>query len=318
MIPPLASIIGSGFLIAGPLLGRALAYAVAVAHYLTLLGSFHVEQATWQTGREAARWIATALVLPIAGAGRAGGLRRVIAAERHVVAFQPAVIAGFLAALAGHAVAVARDGGAAALLPVPPEGGAGSLPVLLGLLIVVQGFETSRYLGDAFDRGTRIRTMSKAQWVTAAIYLLFFLLLLPVLPAAMQGAGETSILALAATVGALLPAMPTAGAAASQFSSAVADTIGSSGLASGLAGERAGPRRAFPVLGAATLAMLWTTDIFGVIALASRAFAVYYVLQCLLAAAEVQFREGVSARAAGFAARAALAGAAAVFGVRAE
>jgi hypothetical protein len=112
--------------------------------------------------------------------------------------------------------------------------------------------------------------------------------------------------------------MPTAGAAASQFSSAVADTIGSSGLASGLAGERAGPRRAFPVLGAATLAMLWTTDIFGVIALASRAFAVYYVLQCLLAAAEVQSREGVSARAGGFAARAALAGAAAVFGVRAE
>jgi hypothetical protein len=52
MIPPLASIIGSGFLIAGPLLGRALAYAVAVAHYLTLLGSF---QSSRRPGRPTAK-----------------------------------------------------------------------------------------------------------------------------------------------------------------------------------------------------------------------------------------------------------------------
>lgn len=45
--------------------------------------------------------------------------------------------------------------------------------VLLGFLIVVQGFETSRYLGDEHPAEQRIATMRAAQILSALIYLVF-------------------------------------------------------------------------------------------------------------------------------------------------
>jgi hypothetical protein len=64
--------------------------------------------------------------------------------------------------------------------------------------------------------------------------------------------------------------------------------------------------------------VLWATEIYGIIALASRAFAFYYMLQCLVAAAEVRDRVGLSPRAFWFTALAALAAAVVIFGVPAE
>ena len=45
--------------------------------------------------------------------------------------------------------------------------------MLLGLLITVQGFETSHNLGNAYSQDVRVRTMRHAQWFAAAIYLAF-------------------------------------------------------------------------------------------------------------------------------------------------
>jgi hypothetical protein len=45
-------------------------------------------------------------------------------------------------------------------LPVLPHAtGFHEIGIVLGLVILVQGFETSRYLGAAYDRPTRVRTM---------------------------------------------------------------------------------------------------------------------------------------------------------------
>ena len=107
---------------------------------------------------------------------------------------------------------VAADRGAAALAPLSGTFSLDAIPVLLGLLIVVQGFETSRYLGEEFDAPTRIRTMRLAQIVAAAIYVAFFALMLPVLPDTLDVAGETAIIDAAAAVGAILPLMLTIGA----------------------------------------------------------------------------------------------------------
>lgn len=38
---------------------------------------------------------------------------------------------------------------------------------------MVQGFETSRYLGDSFDADTRIRSCHLSQIVSTSVYLLF-------------------------------------------------------------------------------------------------------------------------------------------------
>ena len=45
--------------------------------------------------------------------------------------------------------------------------------VLLGLLIVVQGFETSRYLGGEHPAKQRIATMRAAQLISAVIYIVY-------------------------------------------------------------------------------------------------------------------------------------------------
>ncbi len=368
--PPLASIIGSGFLIAAPLLARhfgsyaiiamgmlllmaaafgsavrhniahveardevtphvrgldhlsemvlAFAYLVSVGYYLTLLGSFVTKQLLGAPDPELVRWIATALVASIVWLGWSGGLHKVIRLESHVVAFKLAIIIGFLAALGWHALSLAGANGAAALAPLPGKIEPAGVPVLFGLLIVVQGFETSRYLGEEFSPDTRIRTMRLAQWVAAVIYLVFFALMLPLLPQATEGAGETAIIDVAGAVGAILPLMLTLGAVASQFSAAVADAIGGAGLASEITRRRLRTSQTFPIFGVATVAVLWATDIYGIIALASRAFALYYMLQCLVAAAEVKTREGFSPRAIWFTVLAALAAATVIFGIPAE
>jgi len=369
-VAPLASIIGSGFLISAPLLGRLMggyaplgmaallllaagfggavrrniahiegdahaprlargldrlselalvfAYLVSVAYYLSLLAAFVTRLVLGAPHREFGPWIASALIALIAGLGWSGGLIRVIRLETKVVALKLAIIAGFLAALAWGDGQIAFAEGAAALVPLEGHFDLATIPVLLGLLIVVQGFETSRYLGEEFDPATRIRTMRLAQIVSAAIYIAFFVLMLPLMPQTLDVAGETAIIDAAAAVGAILPLMLTIGAVASQFSAAVADAIGGSGLVSELAGHRLRTTHAFPLLGVATIAVVWSTDIFGVIALASRAFALYYMLQCLVAAAEVRAREGVTLMAVWYFALGCLAALALLLGVPAE
>jgi len=51
-----------------------------------------------------------------------------------------------------------------------------SLRVLLGLIIMVQGFETSRYLGNTYSKEMRIKSMRHAQILSSLIYVSFILL----------------------------------------------------------------------------------------------------------------------------------------------
>ena len=72
--------------------------------------------------------------------------------------------------------------------------------------------------------------------------------------------------------------------AVAQFSAAVADTGGAGGLASDLSRGRMSPRTGYAVLAVVGVALTWVADIFDIIAYASRAFALYYALQALIAA----------------------------------
>jgi hypothetical protein len=155
--------------------------------------------------------------------------------------------------------------------------------LLAGLLLIVQGFETSRYLGDAYDAPTRIRTMQRAQGIAALIYVVFVVLGLPLLSEIRGEADETALLIVAGKVSALLPAMLIVAAAMSQFSAAVADTAGAGGLFRELLGGRLDGSKSYVAIVAAAIVLVWSANVFEIIALASRAFALYYLLQCLVA-----------------------------------
>ena len=80
--------------------------------------------------------------------------------------------------------------------------------MLGGMILVVQGFETSRYLGGAYPADMRARTMLWAQISSAVIYMLFVALIVPVLIYLPAGAADdTAIIDVSGNVAWVLPFM---------------------------------------------------------------------------------------------------------------
>jgi hypothetical protein len=335
-VTPLASIIGSGFLICGPLLARefgaaailamavllaiayavgsvvrfnivhieniaptlavndpmawamraaqgilAIAYAVSVAYYLKLLAEFVMKPLAVPDGWHgiAANILVTLIIAGLAALTFSGDIRKIEHAAHSSVSVKLGIIAGMLVALAAWWI---TNPGSAEPLP-PARLGWSSVPMLLGLLITVQGFETSRYLGDSYDQATRIRTMRWAQWISSAIYMAFLALLTPFLASASRAEGVAGILDIMQMVAPLLGIFVLVGAVSSQLSAAIADSIGSGGLLVEVSRRRLSVRQAFMASAALAIAVVWLTDPFAVVALSSRAFALFYAMQAALA-----------------------------------
>jgi len=337
-VTPLASIIGSGFLVVAPLLGSimgdqapiamlgivvvafligavirfniahleeriddrscgkvvlhveqasgvalGLAYVVSVAFYLRLLGAFAL-RGIGITSEVGDQIIATLLLLLIGATGARRGLHGLERAEQVSVSVKLSIIVSLLVGLALRTADTGTVPGALFHEPQGPVGGIGSLRLLFGLLLVIQGFETSRYLGHEYDRPTRVRTMRRAQLLSGAVYVTFVFLVLPLLPLLPPGpASETGIIDAVSYVSPILPVLLVIAALMSQFSAGVADTIGAGGLLSEASRGRLSDRRAYLAICLAAIALLWTVDMFAIITLASRAFALYYFLQTVAA-----------------------------------
>ncbi|MBS1728076.1 MAG: hypothetical protein JST51_15265 [Armatimonadetes bacterium] len=351
-VTPLASIIGSGFLVCAPLLAKefgafaapamgvllviaylvgavirfnihhvepcledgakhgpvvvlarisqgvlSLAYAVSVAYYLKLLAAFVLRGAENENVIRS-NMLVTAIILVCVALSFSGGLRRVEHLAHATVSIKLGVIAGLLAALAVHwVVNIGRP------FTVPPGVvSPRNIFILLGLLITVQGFETSRYLGEAYDRETRVRTMLLAQWISAGIYAVFLILLTPYLTEASMTQGVAGILDIMKSIAPFFGGMVLLGAVMSQLSASVADSIGAAGIAVEASKRRLSIPSGYAIGAALSIAVVWLTDPFQVIALASRAFALYYAFQCVLAIMVARRTKSASvARQLGFA-----------------
>jgi len=270
------------------------AYFVSVAYYLVLFSSFLLKF-FGSTDATTGKWITTGLLASIGGVGYWRGFRAVEGMEIFAVSIKLAVIAGLIAA-----VAVFDASAPAHAFKGPGNGfSLATIPALLGLLIVVQGFETSRFLGAQYDSQTRIRTMKLAQLISGAIYVAFFLVMLPVAGFGTSGEGVTAIVDMLRPVSVALPLFLTVGALASQSSAAIADTLGASGLVHANFSKVLAPRDTYPILAAIAIFVTWRTNVFSLVALASRCFALYYALQCGQAAMSAYGR-GEWRRAAGF------------------
>jgi hypothetical protein len=335
-VTPLASIIGSGFLVCGPLLAHefgsmailamaallgiayavgavirfnilhvenmapslrlnepmawtmrlgqvllAVAYAVSVAYYLKLLAEFAMKPLAipdeWH-------WLianagVTAIIVILTALTFSGDIKKIEHAAHASVSVKLGIIVGLLASLG---MWWALHAGTPLNLPEARISSAG-IPLLLGLLITVQGFETSRYMGASYDQQTRIRTMRYAQLLSSAIYLAFLALLTPFLREAQTAEGVAGILDIMELVAPALGIFVLIGAVSSQLSAAIADSIGSGGLMIEVSRGKLGVRSAFIGASMLSIAVVWLTDPFSVIALSSRAFALFYAVQAVLA-----------------------------------
>lgn len=343
-ITPLASIIGSGFLVAGPILAHvagdwawvamtalcalayvfgaairhnithvepmlsgtpprdvallerasdyalAFSYFVSVSYYLNLFASFAL-RADAVIDPHAARWLATGVIAALGLLGTVRGLHALEHVEVAAVGIKLALIGGLLAALTWAGI-LAIGSGAFSLPSVHHQTGYHEICVLLGLVILVQGFETSRYLGEAYDGPLRIRTMRYAQLMSAAIYVVFILLATPYFTGRLpREGGETEIIEMLSPLGSAVAPLIIFAALASQLSAAVADMNGAGGLLAGASRNVIPVKLGYFATACCAIFITWAANIFEIIAYASKAFVVYYGLQSILAALVVARRD---------------------------
>ncbi|QEG22914.1 hypothetical protein [Mariniblastus fucicola] len=332
IVTPLASIMGSGFLVSAPLLagvvgnlavicmavllvlafaiGEAIrfnikhfepieneqglaqtiaflsrivlaaAYFISVTYYLQLLAAF-VLNAFHIDNQLVAHCITTALLVIISGIGMWKGLEMLEGVEKYAVAMNLGMIGALLVAL-GIYNANLLIGGQWKLPDISSVIDLKDARVLLGLLIVVQGFETSRYMGNEHPAEQRISTMRTAQLIAAMIYVVF-IGLTTVLFHEGLGSDVTAIIAMTAPVATILPILLSAAAIGSQFSASVADTEGCGGLVGVITHHKLPTRFSYLLILLVTVFITWETNVNEIIAYASRAFALYYMLQCAVA-----------------------------------
>ncbi len=329
-VTPLASIIGSGFLVVAPLLhshfGRyaplamlalvvfgygigfvlreniatettsppakflktlarvalVAAYLVSVAFYIELLSDFlvHGFGIATETFPNLQRWISTAIIFFIAVRSCLKGFTGLERLEEYAVSGKLAIIVGLLTGLVGyniHAFQIGTWTGG----PDVHLGWTG-LRILMGSIIVVQGFETSQFLGAEYSPQVRIKTMRNAQLISGVIYLVFITLMLCMFQGEVANT-DTAIIDLSGKISRILPFSLVVAAVLSQFSAAIADTIGAGGLLNDLK-SKFPPRVIYLPILFGSLGLVWLTNVFQIVAIASRFFAFYYALECLRAA----------------------------------
>lgn len=342
MTTPLASIIGSGFLVLGPILtssygkyaplvmaalclgaylyGAAIrynisaiqangdirgrfsntletlaswflgfAYIVSVAYYLNLFGAFGVSLTSVDDPTHA-KLLTSAIFCIILIVGWRRGFKALEGMEYVTVTLKLAIIMGLIIGLLVYFSDKASNGH---LVQNPAElTGWPAVTLAFGLIVTVQGFETSRYLSADYNSKVRIQSMRWAQFISSAIYMAYILLLAYVFERNQIELSETAIIEMMGLVAPILPVLLVAAALAAQFSAAVADTSGSGGLITELTHNRISPRMAYAMLTLVGLILTWSADIFEIITLASRAFALYYALQATIAAATAWHQPG--------------------------
>ncbi|MCA9072043.1 MAG: hypothetical protein KDA84_24110 [Planctomycetaceae bacterium] len=256
------------------------AYFISVTYYLQLLAAFVLE-GFGVNNQTLAHSITSGLLITICSIGIWRGLGMLEGLEKYAIALNLGMIAALVAGLAiynGNLLVT----GDWQLPNISSDINFHDFRILLGLLIVVQGFETSRYIGDEHPAEERITTMRLAQLISAGIYIVF-VGLATVLFQADLDADVTAIVQMTKPVASVLPVLLSIAAIGSQFSAAVADTEGAGGLIEDITHHRLPIRYAYALVLVTTLAITWETDVNRIISYASRAFALYYALQCLVA-----------------------------------
>lgn len=365
-VTPLASIIGSGFLVLGPILDvsygsyaplvmlalcivaylfgsairfnisvldenphlsalsatldklasavLAFAFFVSVAYYLNLFGAFGVSLTELNDSFHS-NLLTTAIFVLILFVGWTRGFTALERMEQISVGLKLAIIAGLIFGLAVHFGQSAREGN----LNLNPAQVSGwhSFALMAGLIVTVQGFETSRYLGSTYDAAVRIHSMQLAQWISAGIYCVYIVLLTYSFETTPMSLNETAIIKLMEIVAPILPLLLVAAALSAQFSAAISDTSGSGGLIAELSRGRIQEKYAYALLVGLGVFLTWNADVFEIISYASRAFALYYAIQSGIAALLARERH-LNGKALGFSLMAVLGLLISVFGAPVE
>ena len=259
----------------------AIAYVISVALYLRIMAEYLIRYVAPGTGW-AVSAVACAAAAGIVLVGVTRGFRGLDLTERvaliAVLVLTTALGVAFVGSDLGRLLG---DG-----LELPAAGGKGVWKTLLllgGLVITVQGFETVRYLGEEYDAPTRIWASRVAQAVAASIYVGFVVVATPLMGIGTAAGADTTLVDITERVAPLLTLPLVLCAILSQLSAATADTVAADGNLREQAPSALGGRRAYLLSGGAAIGLILTIPTLTIVAVASRAFAAYYCVQCVTA-----------------------------------
>ncbi len=259
------------------------AYVTAVAFYLSLLSSFLLTYIGFGDSPSLERTLTSLVIVFIATTGYLRGLGGLEKLEAYSMSVQLSIVAALLVGVFVYDYNFLQSG-QTLTLDVQERDGITKIFILAGVLLVVQGFETSRFLGEKYSPEMRVRTMRRAQLISGPLYIVSVIALLPIVQhldlAHVQIAEIVAATGLAAAV---LPLMLIVAAIMSQFSAAVADTVGAGSLASESSKGKLPTNKGYVVVSFLAIVLVWSTDLLEIISVASRAFALYYLLQCFVA-----------------------------------
>ncbi len=261
-------------------LALILAYVISVTLYIRILAAFLFGGLGHDTPLN--EHLLTVGVIAIIGVvGYLRGLNMLQRLEDWSLWITIAIILALLAGFGLFDLGAMRGDGIQ--LPDPPDHTWWeSITIVAGALIVVQGFETSRYLGGQFDTATRIRSSRLSQIISTAVYLAFVGLATPLMHFLGDTVEDNALIMLAGKASVLLPIPLVVAAVLSQFSAAVADTMAGGGNAVEVTKGHVDHKHAYLFICGLAI-VLSMADTMTILALASRAFAFYYTLQCIVA-----------------------------------
>ncbi len=259
------------------------AYVTAVAFYLSLLSSFLLSYVGFENSPILERTLTTIIIVFIATTGYIRGLGGLEKLETYSMSLQLSIVAALLTGIFVYDYNFIQSE-RALVFDHQDRHWIAQVCILCGILLVVQGFETSRFLGQKYSAAIRVQTMRRAQIISGVLYVVSVAALMPIVQHIdlenIQIAEIVSATGLAATA---LPVLLIVAAIMSQFSAAVADTVGAGCLASESSSGRISTNHGYLVVSLFAILLVWTANLLEIITFASRAFALYYLLQCVVA-----------------------------------
>ena len=262
-------------------LALVLAYVISVSLYLHIMSAFVLGGLGADTSLNE-DLLTTATIVLIVAIGVTRGLKQLEVLEQWSLYVTMIIIGLLIVGFANYCLDAVASPAGLVFPKKEPVSVWKTITVLAGTLIVVQGFETTRYLGEVYDVPTRISASRWAQIIATVVYLAFVLVTLPVVYNLGGQYDDNSLIQLAGIAAGILMVPLVIAAALSQFSAAVADTLAATGNLEEVTRQHLKEKYAYLGIGGGAIALTWSADTYHLLAIASRAFAFYYLLQCLV------------------------------------
>ena len=254
---------------------------VNIAYYAQLMMSLVLSPLGWYTADRVA--VASVVVLlTVAIIGYRWGLGSLSRIGDRTTAFNISAVVAVLAAFVAYNIQEAIAG-QWELAPYDPPVDATTFRQLIGFFAIVQGFEASRYIGRQFSANVRISTMRRAQVIASIVFVTLIASTLLLYSQVRPEASATAVFAISEHVSAFLPWLLLVAAIGSQLSAIVNASASRSDLLIEATHESIPRKYTFLILLIPAAMVVVLTDVTDAVAVASRVFAGYFVIQSVLA-----------------------------------